>query len=340
MLPAALQIKVLAADDKPAECQALDFPFPVGAAGALADLTDPDIDTLILVNEQRIEGLYGPAARADVMTAANDLVTAARRFLARDHSGRGVGRRLRRFAAPTRCGTGTHVIRAPPTDVVAAINDNIITDDLRPQLDHIVILGGDDIIPMARLADKTTIANEYDFRHEFDGDLAGSGELNAFTAPLWESMIRSDEPYGDAAARSLGDRYLYVSDIALGRVVESPAEIVDALDTYVRFSGQLDISTATVLGYDFLSDGSEEIADTLELARDATGVPSSVRRELASGGPGDGWDANIATEELRLAGKNALVSLNAHFDHYRALPAIGDKDPNFTDNLIAKSRGR
>ena len=335
VLPAALQIKVLAADDKPAECQALDFPFPVGAAGALADLTDPDIDTLILVNEQRIEGLYGPGARADVMTAANNLVAEA----AADAS-LGITPVVVSVDAYGEVGTAYEDWDSNPcdptaaNDVVAAINANII-DGLRSQLDHIVILGGDDIIPMARLADKTTIANEYDFRHEFDGDLAGSGELNAFTAPLWESMIRSDEPYGDAAARSLGDRYLYVSDIALGRVVESPAEIVDALDTYVEFSGQLDISTATVLGYDFLADGSEEIADTLELAKAAGGVPLPVDRGLASGGPGDGWDAVEATTKLVEAGTNALVSLNAHFDHYRALPAIGDKDPNFTDNLIA-----
>ncbi len=134
---------------------------------------------------------------------------------------------------------------------------------------------------MARLADETRIANEYDFRHEFDGDLTGPtpNGRNAFTSVFWESSILSDEPYGDAAARSLGDRYLYVTDLALGRVVETPQEIADALDTYVDFDGTLDIDTATVLGYDFLADGSEAIADTLV---DDLGE-NNVDRELASG---------------------------------------------------------
>ena len=150
---------------------------------------------------------------------------------------------------------------------------------------HVVILGADELIPMARLADETQIANEYDYRHEFDGDLTGAtpNGRNAFTSVFWESNILSDEPYGDAAARSLGDRFLYVTDIALGRVVETPAEIVDALDTYVEFDGTLDIDTATVLGYDFLADGSAEIADEARRRRHPASTMSSLvgRREPA-----------------------------------------------------------
>ena len=53
--------------------------------------------------------------------------------------------------------------------VVQAIIENAI-DPLRSTLDHVVVVGGDPIIPMARLLDSTEIANEYDFRHEFIGD--------------------------------------------------------------------------------------------------------------------------------------------------------------------------
>ena len=148
-------------------------------------------------------------------------------------------------------------------------------------------------------------------------------------------MILSDEPYGDAAARSLGDRFLYTTDIALGRVVETPDEIAAALATFENFGGELDIQTAAVLGYDFLSDGSALIADELE----ASSLTANVDRELAEGVTDDGgkWDQNAATAKLLEQGTQALVSLNAHFDHYRALPALGDKVPNFNDNLIATS---
>ncbi len=147
-------------------------------------------------------------------------------------------------------------------------------------------------------------------------------------------MILSDEPYGDAAARSLGDRFLYVTDVALGRVLETPDEIADALATFEDFGGELDIQTAAVLGYDFLSDGSALIADELEASALGAG---NVDRELAEGltTGGDKWDRIAATDKLLEQGTQALVSLNAHFDHYRALPALGDKVPNFNDNLIA-----
>ena len=209
--------------------------------------------------------------------------------------------------------------------VVAEINSDII-DPIREQVDFVVIIGGDDQIPMARLKDGTSVANEYDYRHEFDGDLAGADPdaANAFTSVSWEQRILSDEPYGEAAAQSLGDRYLYVSDIALGRLVESPTDIVQALDAFAVHQGSLDIESGSVLGYDFLSDGSAEVAADLA----TTGIP--VNDELADGFDATGARRGTASRpeaELAAAGTQALISLNAHFDHYRALPAAGDQVP-------------
>ena len=337
--PAAFQIGIIEAPARPV-CQPIEFGFAAGADGSSPLPADvAGIDTLILINERRLQQLYGPDARQDVVAATQRLVDGAAA-----NSDLGISPAVVSVDAyaDVRDAYTAWDSAAGSCDpnaanaVVGAINDSVI-DPLRDQLDHLVILGGDELIPMARLADETTIANEYDFRNEFSGDLAGADPdgLNAFTAPFWESMIRSDEPYGDAAARSLGDRFLYVSDVALGRVVETPSEIVEALDTYLAFDGQLAIETATVLGYDFLSDGSEAIADSLEQGTTAAGNTLPVDRELASGGADPGWTKEAAIEKLGDAGTRALVSLNAHFDHYRALPAIGDKDPLFTDNLLA-----
>ena len=114
----------------------------------------------------------------------------------------------------------------------------------------------------------------------------------------------------------------------------SPTRSAAALATFETFGGQLDIQTAAVLGYDFLSDGSALIANELEAS--PLGA-ANVDRELAEGVTDDGrkWDKNDATAKLLEQGTQALVSLNAHFDHYRALPALGDKVPNFNDNVIA-----
>ena len=310
-------------------------------------------NTLILLNESRLERLYGSAGRTTVVDAANRLTT----YLS-DNPLLGIDAVVVsvdayesvRLAYEAFDDNGC--VPAKANDVVAAINRAII-DPLRAgNLEHIAILGGDDLIPMARLEDATLVANEYDYRGEFDGDVvtaidsAGQEVLSkgrtALTAAAWDSMILSDEPYGDAAARSLGDRFLYVTDVALGRVVETPAEIADALLTFETYGGNLAIETAAVLGYDFLSDGSALIADELEASAlavdaDGDGVPDNIDRELAEGFDADGlkWNKDDATDKLIEQGTQALVSLNAHFDHYRALPALGDKVPNFNDNLIA-----
>ncbi|HSM66647.1 MAG TPA: hypothetical protein VK860_10105 [Ilumatobacteraceae bacterium] len=332
--PAALQLKVLEADTRP-ECVATELPPFTGLAPLAPSIGSAD--TLILINESRLEQLHGTDGRSMVRLAADRLVAAA----AADPS-LGISpvvvpvdafQEIRDAYAEWDSAGGSCDPDAANA-VVAAINAEII-DPVRDQLTHVVILGPDELIPMARLADETQIANEYDYRHEFEGDLTGfvPNGRNALTSSFWESTILSDEPYGESAARSLGNRYLYVTDLALGRVVETPAEIADALDTFVEFDGKLDIDTATVLGYDFLADGSDAIADTL-----AEDLP--VDRELARGPDpqtGEGWTAARATEKLvEAAAANALVSLNAHFDHYRALPAIGDKVVNFDDNLIAE----
>jgi hypothetical protein len=334
--PAALQLQVAEADDAPV-CQPVGV-LPSANFGTLPTI-GPDVNTLILVNESRLEQFYGAAARSDVSTSLAGLTG----FLAGDPTivpavvpvdgSAGVRAAYQAWDTDSSCDSEI------ANDVVRAINDEII-DDVRDQLDHVVILGGDDIIPMARLVDSTKVANEYDFRNEFDGDLVGDTDAqrngrNALTSSFWDSRILSDEPYGDADARSLGDRYLYVTDIALGRVVETPEDIVDALDTFVEFDGNLAIETATVLGYDFLVDGSEAVADALI---DGLGDPGLVDATLADGidDTGELWDRVDAAEKLVAAGSNALVSLNAHFDHYRALPAIGDKVPGFEDNLIAE----
>jgi hypothetical protein len=327
--PAAFQLAVVEAETPP-ECVGPNLPT-LGAPGAVPTIGS-DVNTLILVNGSRLEQYYGNQARQDVAAA----IVRLENHLAGDPTINPVTISVDGVPAVAAAYAAWDADSCNPNaanDVVAAINADII-DPVRDQLEHVVILGGDELVPMARLSDATVVANEYDYRHEFDGDIAGANPdgRNSLTSAQWESKILSDDPYGDADARSLGDRFLYVTDLALGRLVESPDDIVDQLDTFVQFDGLLAIDTAAVLGYDFLVDGSEAAADSL-----AAALPNTTDDELADGlnASGQPWDRVDATDVLDGARTNALISLNAHFDHYRALPAVGDKVPGFNDNLIA-----
>jgi len=334
--PAALQVQVLAAEVRP-DCAAVGA-GTVTAPSGTDQLGPANANTLFLVNQQRMQHYYGTDG-VDTVTAVKDFATwlngpdgpagVTASVVAVDSYG-AVQAAYGAWDADASCTPET------VNGVVGAING--VIDSFRDDLDHLVVVGGDPIIPMARLLDETTIANEYDFRYEFIGDNLIGGdpnEINALSASFWDRTYLSDEPYGETAARDLGNRFLYVSDIALGRLVETPAEIEGMLSHFQNFDGQLDAQTAAVLGYDFLVDSSEQIA--ADLADPTLGI--TVDDELADGLDAGGakWDKDDAADKVVPAAGSApdLISLNGHFDHYRALPADGDQVPNFNDNFLA-----
>ena len=119
--------------------------------------------------------------------------------------------------------------------VVSAIGaeiDDVLDDD--GTITHVVLVGGDEQIPFARLRDATIYSNEREY-------VEGPGVVQTpLTTSLALGYLLSDDPYGDAAPLAVGTRELFVPDVALGRLVETPAEIVVAVDNYRTFHGELD----------------------------------------------------------------------------------------------------
>ncbi|MGH1488259.1 MAG: hypothetical protein ACRBK7_02510 [Acidimicrobiales bacterium] len=342
--PAALQIQRLNADARP-DCAAEGT--VTGTIGSPRSAVGTP-NTLFLVNQQRLEHFYSATEAGNVMDALDDFAD----YLLNDPVGSTLG--VNPLVLPVdQFGSVQAAYSAWDNDslcspesanaVVAAINAEI--DPYRADLDNIVMVGGDLIVPMARLSDETEIANEYDFRFEFIGDnLVGGNadDINALSASFWDRMYLSDEPYGETAARDLGDRFLYVSDAALGRLVEEPTEIIGMLSHFQNFDGQLQANTAAVLGYDFLVDSSEQIS------ADLADAGLTVDDEFADGEDesGEKWTKDDAAGRLlplddgdpaTVGPVSDLISLNGHFDHYRALPANGDKVPGFDDLFLANT---
>ena len=94
-----------------------------------------------------------------------------------------------------------------------------------PSLANVVVVGGDDIIPMARLDDTTRVGNETGYSDEFDVNGPYFGALDT-------SHYFSDDPYGDLDPVQWATRRLYVPELAIGRLVESPEQILAQLDAY------------------------------------------------------------------------------------------------------------
>ena len=196
--------------------------------------------------------------------------------------------------------------------VTAAIS--AVVDQLRasnPTIQNIVIVGGDDQIPFARIADGASESNERDY-----GAATFAGENNVEGDALSLGYYFSDDPYAADAPLGVGSATLYLPQLAVGRLVASASEIEDSLTRFVTYHGDINANTALTTGYSFLSSGAEAVSTNLA----ADGLSSSDACNLIN----ESWTESEL--DTALAGTTncpapGVIGLNAHFDYSRALPA-------------------
>ncbi|MGB0383471.1 MAG: hypothetical protein ACPGWR_01485 [Ardenticatenaceae bacterium] len=171
-----------------------------------------------------------------------------------------------------------------------------------PDLENILIVGNDQIIPFHRIPDEVTIANERTYR--VDGD-------PVLTSNLREGYFLSDDYYAGFTPIPYRGRDVILPEYAIGRLVETPEEMITAIDTFLE-SPVLTVTTGLVTGYDFLIDQADAIADQLGQA----GVTTDTLISYS-------WQADQLKEKW-LNTRHDLSSINAHFEHGLALPAERD----------------
>ena len=265
--------------------------------GAVAPTLPAGMDTLFVVPTNRLRQLWGDA---DATTLMNRLQA----FVAAQPGGVVAG------ILPVDAAYGTwDADRCSPdaaNDLARQIGAAIdAVQATNPTLQHLVLIGDDTALPFFRVTDGTATANESNYAEGFAGN-------NRLVGSLGRGYIQTDDPYATARGISVSGRELFVPELAVGRLVESRADIVKALDTFTRFNGQLDpatTSSALVTGYDFLTDGSGTVGD--ELAADGLATSRLINETWTT--------ANLTAGFV--AGDPDIASINAHFDHNRALPA-------------------
>jgi hypothetical protein len=135
-------------------------------------------------------------------------------------------------------------------------------------------------------------------------------ESNPTRAALDLGYVLSDDFYADRTSLKWRGRELFAPDLAIGRLVETPGEIETMIQAFLD-EDPLSASTAFVSGYDFLVDSAEAISDTL----DSGGLTLTTLIN-------DTWDATQLQNNWLNTPKD-LASVNAHFDHWQAIPATG-----------------
>ena len=207
----------------------------------------------------------------------------------------------------------------------------------------LVLIGGDDIIPFYRLPDETTIANESDYYAQLSA-LAGLDPNSPLGGSLFYHFVQTDDFYADRKPTPWRGRALYLPDLGIGRLVETPTEIMHYLNahgpyyhgrTYEvladRQTGHA--GAALVTGYDFLKDQAAAIAGQLAGYGLKPGAPLGVTYTLTILN-NDTWNVDQFTNTW-FSGqlpqltdtyngpqtRYHLMSINGHFTHYDAIPA-------------------
>jgi hypothetical protein len=125
--------------------------------------------------------------------------------------------------------------------------------------------------------------------------------------------VYSDDPYATTDPIPYLQRQLFVPQLAVGRLVESSAQITGALDRYLAFNGRLAPTSARTSGYDFLQDGASGVAAAFASivgAQQPTTNPPLI---------GNLWTSGTLSGALSTT--TGLFGMNGHADHQRLQPA-------------------
>ncbi len=299
--------------------------YPGAPATSMPTSIPLGTDTLVLVNEQRLAARFGDVS--PVLTKVHELTTAPGvQGLVLPVDSSPVVRDKYSTWDQNPCNV------AAANDVVSEINrlvDGLIAASppgAREGLRSIVLVGGDDALPFFRSPDATVTANEFGYA----GDLLAE-ETDANTplaAAGFARTVLTDDAYGDFDPVTWLDHQLYVPDVAVGRLVETPSDIVSAIDQYELHGGMLDPTTGSLAaGYDFLNDGTRAVD-----AQIGPHVSNPANRQLLTDDTGTPpWNRQTLHDALIAPKRPAVASVNAHFDHHEALPASGNTTGDRTD---------
>jgi hypothetical protein len=299
-------------------------PVPAGAPLAPLTDTDPSPTSLILTNPTRLNHVYG-ATRAGVVGSSVSTLAGATN-----------GTVFRVDTVPEVIAAYAEWDLAPwdpdeANKVVRAINDAVDTylNTHRSALTSLTIVGSDEIIPMGRLQDLTQTANERSFAQELRTSAADTGGTNALYGAALAGRILSDDPFGSFAPRGFGGAWLYIPDVALGRLVETPEQIQKAVQQFMSPTadpahpeiadppGTLRPSSTLSSGYDFMT----LLGQTIKSAFHAQ-LPGATDVDPTSSLIGDDWNRSALSNKVVNGGNSAsLISINAHYSPQALSPA-------------------
>jgi len=188
--------------------------------------------------------------------------------------------------------------------VAAAIRQLILTQrSEHTTLSAIVLVGDDQALPFRRLYDNTPQQSEKTYPYLDATSPSG--------AALKENYFLSDDYYAALAGLPFQGRELYLPDIAIGRLIETPDEIIRIIDDFLANPVTV-IDRALITGYDFVRDQAQ--ADCTDWQRDLGNGNVAC---LLADERDQGWTvADFRARQLTANPPYRFQSINGHANHF------------------------
>ncbi len=323
-----LRVKVITPPQLPA-CPARVFPFPAGTNGTLPASIPADTRSLMLFNYSATTRLYGQAVATTLLTRLNAFVTAHPdlKIAVLQVDGDAAVRTAKAAWDASPCSIGA------ANDVVRKINAVVARFRGGAQnVESVTIVGGDELMPMARISDLTTDANEASAVSDLLFTTNGLTRGNALFASEFLGNTLTDDAYTAGTTIPWFGRELYLPQLAGGRLVETPTEITRQLDAFDASNGILDPGTGVVAGYDFMRDEATQVKTDLASRHTVAGNALSIDASnplLTSGAPfispSDAWrKLDVQSYFDTASTSRGILSVNGHYNHWELAPARHD----------------
>jgi parallel beta-helix repeat protein len=261
-------------------------------------INSPNVKTLILTNRAKIESLYGTSAASQLMNKLAQLAT---------HSSvQGLVVQVENDAAVAAAYSQWDANNTTPranavTDAIKNLLNSLLAT--YPDVEYIVLVGDDRVIPYRRVPDKVP---QYQWREHSYSCVSRDSTIGV---ALGDDMTLTDDFYADRVPTvpdnpGWDGHDLYIPDYALGRLIETPSEIIAVIDTFLAGS-DVAVGTAIVTGYDFVKDGAQAMCNELtddSLTTDCTLI-------------GEHWGRDDFIPKV-LNIRHEAISINGHAKHY------------------------
>ncbi len=255
------------------------------------------VKTLILVNRQRLADLYSPAEADAVLAKLYDLADHPRvqGAVVQLESDPSVASAYGEWTA-----TQEALLSNDKANAVASAIRNLVLNFLStaPNIEYIVLVGDDRALPQRRVPQ----GNISRLEHVYAPKATANTTL---WAALQADMILTDDYYGDKEPTVRQGREFYISDYALGRLIETPTEIEGVIDAFLA-DDTTEIQRALVTGYDFVSDTGTAVSGLLR--------NDNLTTDDALIGPVWSGDS-LRQKQLQASPRFDFQSINGHAQH-------------------------